>query len=81
MWFRIEADMYTAGASRKLADYHELKMTNVYSLIAGYFIYENDEQLVASMDSPGVFEIILADSGAMAGFAAACTALILGLSF
>ena len=43
MWFRIEADMYTAGASRKLADYHELKMTNVYSLIAGYFIYENDE--------------------------------------
>ena len=79
MWWRIEADLFTAGASRPLADGQELKMGQSYMLIAGYMIEEDDKTLAES--GGAIYEIILAESSAMVGYATACLALALSLSF
>ena len=72
--------MYTAGASRALSEYYELKMGSTYSLIAGYMI-EDEGEILAQMGTPGIFELILAESQAMAGLATAGLALVLSFGF
>ena len=77
LW-EIDDRRFTAGASRTLTDFHELKYGEVYTLMASYVVNENG-QYVAENPVPHVVEFYLAESGAIA--LAACLGLSAILAF
>ena len=75
MWWKIDADMYTAGASRPLNKYHALKLGEAYTLMSGYMI-ENAGETVVELTPPAIFELILVESGGLIGLSAASAAIL-----
>ena len=69
----IDDRKFTAGASRALSDFHELKFGEVYTLMASYVVNENGNY-VAENPVPHVVEFQLSESGAIS------LAAFLGLS-